>query len=183
MLNYPFHGSEPTIWSQRSTSLPNETFLDNKIKLKLGQFSSYSSFTVLHIPALFKCKSSIHLITKIQARHNSFGSGNKQEHHQRGDWPTCSFDSEPHLTVAGIVARINCTPPQILVHTNEPVTLDAQVLIALQKVIWEGWHLEPNTRQIHAGAISLWASGSCCGAELSFGSQHHGLQPENLTAT
>lgn len=138
ILNYPFQGSKPTIWSQRSTSLPEETCLDNKIKLKLGQFRSYSSFTVLQIPALFKPKSLIHLITKIQARHNSFGSGNKQELRQRGGWPTCSFDSEPHLIVAGIIARINCITPQILVHTNESITLDAQVLIAPWKVIWEG---------------------------------------------
>lgn len=71
ILNHPFQGSKPTVWSRRSTSIPDETCLDNRIKLKVEPSRSYSNFTVLQIPALLQPKNLVHLITNIQARHNT----------------------------------------------------------------------------------------------------------------
>lgn len=128
---------------RRSTSFAAEACLDKKVKLKLGRFRSYPSFTFLQIPALFRPKNLIYLITKIQAI--TFGSGNRQGCPKKGGWPTCEFDSEPHLIVVGITARINCVALQILMHTNEFIPLDSQALTAPQNVIWEVWDLQSQT--------------------------------------
>lgn len=144
MSNHPFQGSEPTVWSQKVYLFPSWSLFRQKDKLKQGQFRSYSSSTFLQIPALFRPKNLIYLITKVQARHNTW-IWKQQGCPQRGGWPTCVFDSEPHLIVVGITARINCVAPQILLHTNESITLDSQSLTAPQKVIWEVWDLQSQT--------------------------------------
>lgn len=125
ILNHPFQGSKPTVWSRRSTSIPDETCLDNRIKLKVEPSRSYSNFTVLQIPALLQPKNLVHLITNIQARHSTLGSGYRQECPQRGGWPICSFDSEPPRIAAGVINRINNLTSITLAQTNKSVPQDA----------------------------------------------------------
>lgn len=109
---------------RKTTSFPDEAYLDKKISL--NSFRAYSSTTFSQTTALFRSENLIYLITKIQAR---CLSGDRPGCPQRGGWTTRGFDSEPHLVVVGITA------PQILVYANGSLTLDSQALTAPQKLI------------------------------------------------
>lgn len=182
ILNHLFQGSKSTVWSWRPTSIPDETCLDNRIKLKVEQSRSYSTFTFLQIAALLKPKNLVHLITNIQARHNTFGSGYGQECPQRGGWPICSFDSELPRIAAGVRNKINHLTPITLAQSNKYVPLDAWLLTAPQKVMWEIWDLQSQQelgtcrRNI---SVSSWV---LLRTWLSLRSCHCGLQLKKLSA-